>query len=101
MKEFEKDRFSWLVKTNGVWVVRLEEKGEVGHEVVVDGKNRVVRDICEEFPLDLKVNILRCCGGKNERKIVVSEVRRLVLQRKKRKLIEVVELVQCLRALVP
>lgn len=31
MKEFEKDRFSWLVKTDGVWVMRLEEKSEFDH----------------------------------------------------------------------
>ena len=86
------DKFDWLVKTDGIWIVRLEQKDVVDDVVVVDGRNRVVWDSLEEWPLDFNKHLLKGCGGKNARKVEILEVRRVVLQRQKRKIIEVIEL---------
>lgn len=42
--------------------------------------------------MEFKDNLLKGCGGKNTRKVAVLEVRKLVFQRKKRKLIEIINL---------
>ena len=90
-KIFQMDKFDWLVKTGGIWIVRLEQKDVVDH-VVVDGRNRVVWDSVEEWQLDLNEHVLKGCGGKNARKLEILDVRLVVLQRQKRKIIEVIEL---------
>lgn len=50
-------------------------KDVVDHEFVVDGVEKVVWDSVSEYQLDLKVDVLTGCGGKNHRELEIFQAR--------------------------
>lgn len=90
MKAFDENRFEWLVESGFLWIFRVEQKDVSDHAVVVDGVSELFWDSVEEYPLQLRVDVLRKCAGNDGLKSRVVEARRLVLQRRKRLLIEAV-----------
>lgn len=92
MKDFDSNRLDSFLEKDGVWIVRLRQKDVSVYVVVVNNKNKLIYDSVEKFSMKLNKAGLDGCGGRILRNVVVHEVRKLVMQRKKRKVVEVVEL---------
>ena len=76
----EVDEFQWLAeKTDGIYLVRLEDKGEVHHIVCVDCRKgkRMILDNEEPFPIALSSKNLRLCGYPSSN-VRVAEIREVV-----------------------
>ena len=83
-KDFLHNPFEWILKQEeGVMVVRVVEEGVVDHCVVVDAGERIIVDGCEEYPLHLKIDTLRLCGGSEAANVRIAEVSFLRKQRGK------------------
>lgn len=95
MGEFEKNRFSWVCKQGGCWLVRLVVPKKIDHCVLVDGGRGIIVDCAEKYPLKLSMDCLRMCSGSKSPGLRVEEVRQVVLQRVakgKRGAIQIVDL---------
>ena len=71
--------FDWLSKrTEGKYIVRLCEAGVVDHCIAIDANRGLILDSAEEYPLELSINAIRCCGGSEAQGLHVAEVFELV-----------------------
>lgn len=80
--DFRKAPFNWLAEqARGVWIVRLI--GADDHCIVLDTMEGIVLDSALTKPLELLEGSLRLCADENSKRMLVAEVRQVVVMNSK------------------
>lgn len=100
VKLYVGDFFEWFgSRKSGAFLILLVQSQVVDHFFVVCRFRGLILDSVEIYHLQLNELTLRLCGGSSATKLKVEEILEVVRQavfpsRKKRKIIEVVDLLQ-------
>ncbi len=73
------DGFRWLAEdAKGVLIVRLGQLDVVDYCVVVDAYQALIYDSAEDYPICLRAETLRKCGGDDAQNLRVLQIRQII-----------------------